>query len=168
MFFLAYAIIFYNVLHCHRPTVWPDSSVVKVLAGSARGPAFESRSGHVLFPSHGTFGGSVWVPARAASSKETVSLVPAWLRKDSWRNLFKQWKIVTGRPYGPIAQWSEFSHGIRGVLGWVPVGSCEFSSPVTLGLSFLPNSWIFMSNLCNYLSNRCTHSITQMVQRVFH
>ena len=36
--------------NCHRSTVWPDSSVVRVLARSARGPGFESRSGHVLFP----------------------------------------------------------------------------------------------------------------------
>ena len=35
---------------CHRPTVWPYSSVVRVLARSARGPGFESRSGHVLIP----------------------------------------------------------------------------------------------------------------------
>ena len=35
---------------CHRSTVWLGSSVVRVLARSARGPWFESRSGHVLFP----------------------------------------------------------------------------------------------------------------------
>ena len=33
-----------------------------------------------------TFGGSVWVQARAASSKGTVSSVPAWFRADSWTN----------------------------------------------------------------------------------
>ena len=33
------------------------SSVVRVLARSARGPGFESRSGHVLFSSPVTFGG---------------------------------------------------------------------------------------------------------------
>ena len=43
-----------------------------------------------------TFGGSVWVRARAASSKETVSSVPAWFRADSGTNLFKQGEIVTG------------------------------------------------------------------------
>ena len=34
---------------CHRSNVWPDSSAVRVLARSARGPGFESRSGRVLF-----------------------------------------------------------------------------------------------------------------------
>ena len=36
--------------NCRRSTVWLGSSVVRVLARSARGPGFESRSGHVLFP----------------------------------------------------------------------------------------------------------------------
>ena len=35
---------------CRRSTVWLGSSVVRVLARYARGPGFESRSGHVLFP----------------------------------------------------------------------------------------------------------------------
>ena len=30
--------------------MWPDSSVVRVLARSVRGPGFESKSGHGLFP----------------------------------------------------------------------------------------------------------------------
>ena len=34
--------------NCNRPNMWPDSSVVRRLARSARGPWFESRSGHVL------------------------------------------------------------------------------------------------------------------------
>ena len=37
------------------------------------------------------------VRARAASSKETVSLVSAWFRADSGTNLFKQGEIVTQR-----------------------------------------------------------------------
>ena len=54
-----------------------------------------------------TFGGSVWVRARAASSnlKETVSSVPAWFRADSGTNLIKQGEIVTGRSSGSVAQW---------------------------------------------------------------
>ena len=36
------------------------------------------------------------VHARAASSKGTVSLVPAWFRADSGTNLIKQGEIVTG------------------------------------------------------------------------
>ena len=43
-----------------------------------------------------TFGDSVWVRARAASSKGTVSSVPGWFREDSGRNLIKQGEIVTG------------------------------------------------------------------------
>ena len=43
-----------------------------------------------------TFGGSVWVRARAASSRMTVSSVPAWFRADSGTNLIKQREIVTG------------------------------------------------------------------------
>ena len=44
--------------------LWLGSSVVRVLAWYARGPGFESRSGHVLFPP--------LFRARAASSKETL------------------------------------------------------------------------------------------------
>ena len=62
----------------------------------------------------------VWVRARAASSKETVSSVPAWFRADSGTNLIKQGEIVTGRPCGSVAQWSECSHGMREVLGSSP------------------------------------------------
>ena len=76
-----------------------------------------SRSGHVLFPSPVTFSGSVWVRARAASCKGTVSSVPAWFRADSGTNLIKQGEMVTGRPCGSAAQWSECSHGLREVLG---------------------------------------------------
>ena len=43
-----------------------------------------------------TFGGSVWVRARAASSKETVLSVSVWLRADSGTILFKQGEIVMG------------------------------------------------------------------------
>ena len=43
-----------------------------------------------------TFGGSVWVCARATSSKGTVSSVPARFRADSGTNLFKQGEIVAG------------------------------------------------------------------------
>ena len=43
-----------------------------------------------------TFDGSVWVHARAASSKYTLSLVPTWFSADSGTNPFKQGGIVTG------------------------------------------------------------------------
>ena len=115
---------------CHRSTVWLGSSVVRVLARYARGPGFESRSGHVLFSSPVTFGGSVWVRAQAASSKGTVSSVPAWFRADSETNLIKQGEIVTGRPCGSVAQWSECSHGMREVLGSSPGRAMCFFLPL--------------------------------------
>ena len=62
----------------------------------------------------------MWARARAASSKETDSSVPAWFRADSGTNLIKQGEIVTGRPYSSVAQWSECSHGMREVLGSSP------------------------------------------------
>ena len=66
-----------------------------------------------------TFGGLVWVRARATSSnlKETVSLVSAWFRADSGMNLIKQ---------GAKCDWSiellgssvvECLHGKRETLG---------------------------------------------------
>ena len=58
------------------------------------------------FSSSVTFGGSVGFRARAASSKWTVSSVPAWFRADSRTNLIKQGEIVTGRPCGSVAQWT--------------------------------------------------------------
>ena len=58
--------------------MWLGSSMVRVLAWSARDPGFESWSGHVLFSSPVAFGGSVWGRVWAASSKRTVWLVPAW------------------------------------------------------------------------------------------
>ena len=83
----------------------------------------------------------MWVRARAASSKKTDSSVPAWFPADSGTNLIKQGEIVTGRPCGSVAQWSECSHGMREVLGsslgravcfflpydicWLSVGPCS-------------------------------------------
>ena len=76
-----------------------------------RGPACESRLGHVLFPPV-TFSGSVWVHARAVSCKRPVSSVPAWFEADSGMNLIKQGEIVTDGPCGSVAQWSECTHGM--------------------------------------------------------
>ena len=45
----------------------------------------------------------MWVRARAASSKGTISLVPAWFRADSGTNLIKQGEIVAGRLCGSVA-----------------------------------------------------------------
>ena len=49
--------------------------------------------GPCAFSSPVTFGGSVWVRARAASSKGTVTSVPAWFRADSGTNLFNRGKL---------------------------------------------------------------------------
>ena len=46
----------------------------------------------------------MWVRAQAASSKGTVSSVPARFRADSGTDLFKQGEIVTGRLFGSVAQ----------------------------------------------------------------
>ena len=71
----------------------------------------------------------MWVRARAASSKRTVSSVPAWFRADSGTNLIKQGEIVAGRPCGSVAQWSECSHGLREVLGLSPGRAMCFFLP---------------------------------------
>ena len=62
----------------------------------------------------------MWVRAWAASGKGTVSSVPAWFRADSGTNLIKQGETVTGRPCGSVAQWSDYLHGMREVLGSSP------------------------------------------------
>ena len=64
------------------------------------------------FSSPVTFRGSVRVYAWAGSSKASVLVVMAWFQEDSGTTLFKQGDIVTGRPSGPIAQWSEYSHSL--------------------------------------------------------
>ena len=55
-----------------RRCVWLFSSVVGVFAWYARGPRFESPVGPYTVSSPVTFGGSVWVHVRAASSEKTV------------------------------------------------------------------------------------------------
>ena len=44
-------------------------------------------------------------------------------------NLIKQGEIITGRPCGPMAQWSEYWHGLRGVLGLCQSGYVFFLFP---------------------------------------
>ena len=62
--------------------MWLGNSVVRVLAGYARGPGFESLGlCDFFFPV--ILDGSVWVHARAASSKGTVSLVPSRYEDES-------------------------------------------------------------------------------------
>ena len=44
-----------------------------------------------------------WVCAQAASSKGTISSVPAWFQAELGTDLIKQGEIVTGRPCGSVA-----------------------------------------------------------------
>ena len=94
-----------------------------------RGSWVRVRVGLCLYFSPVIYGDSVWVRARAASSKETVSSVPAWFRADSGTNLIKREEIVTGRLCGSVAQWSECSHGMREVLGSSPGRAMCFFLP---------------------------------------
>ena len=68
---------------------WLGSSVVRVLSLYTRGPGFESPVMPCANFSPATFGGSVWVCARAVSSKGTVSSVPALFQADSRTYLIK-------------------------------------------------------------------------------
>ena len=81
--------------------------------------------------------------ARVASSKRTVSSVPAWFRADSATKPIKQKENVTGRSYDSVAHWSECSHDMREVLVRVPVGPYAFSFPVTFVVTghFVPRSF---------------------------
>ena len=54
--------------------------------------------GPCAFSSPMTFGGSVWVRAQDASSKGTVSSVPARFRADSGTSLFKRGKLSQADP----------------------------------------------------------------------
>ena len=117
--------------------------------------------GSCAFSSPMTFGGSVWVCARAVSRKGTVSSVPAWFRANSGTNLIKQGEVVTGRPCGSVAQWSEYSLGMREFLGsspgramcflfpcdswWLSVGPCsccEQQRDCLVGSGMAPNRFL--------------------------
>ena len=71
----------------------------------------------------------MWVCAQVASSKGTVSWIAAWVRAESETNLIEQGEIVTGRPCGSVAQWSECLHDLREVLGSSPGRSMCFFLP---------------------------------------
>ena len=75
------------VSHCNGLTMWRGSSEVRV--------PVRPRSFSLLV----TFGGSVWVHARAASSKGTVSVVPAWFRADQDES------ILAGENYNGLTMW---------------------------------------------------------------
>ena len=54
-------------------------------------------------------------------------------RADSGTNLIKQGEIVTGRPCGSVAQWSECSHGMREALSSSPGRAMCFFLPCDTG-----------------------------------
>ena len=63
---------------------------------------------------------------------------------DSGTNLIKQGEIVTVRSCGPKAQWSNYSHGLRGVLG---------SSPGRAMCFFLPCDSYIVCRISRLLEN---------------
>ena len=101
---------------CQSPTVWPHSSEVRILARSAKDPGFESRSGYVLFPvlwhlvaQRGSVHG-----LRAAKGPLVCSgMVPSRF----WDKSIKAGGVCHSSTVWPMAQWSEFSHSLCGVLG---------------------------------------------------
>ena len=71
----------------------------------------------------------VWVRARTASNKGTVSSVPAWFREDSGTNLIKQGEIVTGRPCGSVVSGQNARTVCERSWFRVLVGPCIFFLP---------------------------------------
>ena len=76
----------------------------------------------------------MWVRAKVACSQGTISLVFSMVPSGFGDESIKEREIATGRSCDPIAQWSEYSHGLRGVLGSCPGRVVFFSSPVTFGV----------------------------------
>ena len=67
-------------------------------------------------------------------------------RHGSWQirgtNLIKQGGIVTGRPCGSVAQWSESLHGMREVLGSSPSRAICVFPPLWQQYQKKCNGWI--------------------------
>ena len=109
---------------------WLKNSVVSRIA---RGPGFESRSGHDFFLPCDIWWLSVGSRLGQRASKCACLVVPPLFRADSGTNLIKQGENVKGRPCGSVAQLAECSHGKREALGSSPGRATIFSSPVTFG-----------------------------------
>ena len=109
---------------------WLNNSVVSRIA---RGPGFESRSGHDFFLPCDIWWLSVGSRLGQRASKCACLVVPPLFRADSGTNLIKQGENVKGRPCGSVAQLAECSHGKREALGSSPGRATIFSSPVTFG-----------------------------------
>ena len=86
---------------------WLNNSVVSRIA---RGPGFESQSGHDFFLPCDIWWLSVgsWLGQQASES--ACFVVPSLFRADSGTNLIKQGKNVKGRSCGSVAQLAECSH----------------------------------------------------------
>ena len=68
----------------------------------------------------------------------------------SGTNLIKQGEIVTGRPCGSVAQWSECSHGMREVLGSSPGRAVCFFLPCDICLSLSCLKTLMFKNIVNF------------------
>ena len=85
--------------------MWLNNSVVSRIA---RGPGFESRSGHDVFLPCDIWWLSVGSRLGQRASKCACLVVPPLFRADSGTNLIKQGENVKGRPCGSTTQ---LSHG---------------------------------------------------------
>ena len=74
----------------------------------------------------------MWVRAQDASSKGTVSSVPARFRADSGTNLFKRGKLSQVDPVARQLSWLDCSHGMREVLGSSPGRAMYFFLPCVI------------------------------------
>ena len=124
------------------PTVWSNSSVVRVLIRSARGSGFESLSGHVLFPSCDIWWLSVG-PCKGCEQQMNCLVGSGMIPSRFGDKSFKQGDIAIGLPCDPTAQWTEYSNGLRGVQG---------SSPGRVMCLFLPcGTYTTFYDICSSL-----------------
>ena len=129
-------------------TMWLGSSVVRVLARSARGPGFESRSGRVLFPPLWHLVASVgeivtgW-PCSSVVRVLTRSARGLGFESRSGHVLFPPlWHLSRGKlsQVDLVAQWSEFSHDMQEVLGSSPIRAMCFFLPYDTTISWAGSS----------------------------
>ena len=73
----------------------------------ARGPGFESRSGHDFFLPYDIWWLNVDSRLGQRASKSACFVVPPLFRADPGTNLIKQRENVKGRPSGSVAQLAE-------------------------------------------------------------
>ena len=128
---------------------WLKNSVVSRIA---RGPGFESRSGHDFFLPCDIWWLSVGSRLGHRASKCACLVVPPLFRADSGTNLIKQGENVKGRPCGSVAQLAECSHGKREALGSSPGRATIFFILIffltNLFLSFQPTGVRVTNFIC--------------------